>query len=672
VKLYGLDLETHDPYLIDRGASWAYGEGGVLCTGLYEEATGKKLALSGSGGSRIKRLLADKNVLLVGANIVYDLGWLCYEHGMAAKDLRCSLADVALAEACIDEYQPYSLDALAVKYLNEHKGADSLAAWAVRKGLRGDFRKHLKQAWEEAPELVKAYVVSDADQPVRIWKQQERILTETGCLDAAAINFKLIKIVLGMKQRGVRIDMKKRSENGKKLRAVWNELAPAFEKRYGKVNLNSPKQLAELFIRERVPFSNRITVKGREGRPVFAGSEVWEARERLRDRVNGLRVEKGKLVLYVPNRYAARTAADLVRMGLNITNNPSLAKKKIEGLKHTYEVVQWVLDLKLLRFSLENFFGPNLERFIVRHGNNDFRIHPDFNIAGARQTGRFSSANPNGQNIPSRTVLFGETDREIKIYKLCREVFIPDDGMWMGKLDFSGQENRLMAHFAMGRKGDYIRGLYNADPDFDEHDLVGDESGLYDQYGRDVGRKYIKNYRFGKAYGMKVPTMMEYFGWDREHAEHMDRVFDETAPWVKDTMDKASEIIIKRGYVVTVAKRRCHLDSYRGKANTRLAYKGFNKLIQGSGADLMKKAMVMLDAEGLLEVFPLYLTVHDEIVIGVPKTLEALRLLPKVQEIMEHTYPLLVPMRVDPEVGPDWGHVVKYVKCKTRLERKAV
>jgi DNA polymerase I-like protein with 3'-5' exonuclease and polymerase domains len=671
MKLYGIDIETHDPCLTDRGVSWVYGEGSVLCTGLYQAATGVKKALPGAGGATVRKLLLDKNVCLVGANIVYDLGWLCYELKLRADEVRCGLIDVALAEACIDEYQNYSLDALARKYLNEAKGSEPLANWAAGKGLRGDFRKHLKQAMREVPDLVNAYVISDADQPVRIWEKQHKILQESGCMAAADINFRLIRITLGMKQRGVRIDMKKREQNRKLLQGVWDETWADFERRYGKVNLNSPLQLAALFTRVRVPFQHRITIKGYVNCPAFTPAGVWNARSELKSRITGLRVEKGKLMVYVLHQHAGRVAAELAAMGLVVTNNPSLAKEHLKPLRKTYPLVGMVLDLKLLRFSLENFFGPNMERFIVRHGNGNFRMHPDFNIVGARQTGRFSSANPNGQNIPSRTVLFDGTEREIPVYKLCREVFIPDDDMWMCKLDFSGQENRLMAHFAVGPKGGYIRRMYNQNPDFDEHDLVGAESGLYEQYGKSVGRKYIKNYRFGKAYGMQIPTMMAYFGWTREHAEHMDNVFNDAAPWVRDTMDKVSKVIIDRGYVVTVAGRRCHLERFNGKVNTRSAYKGFNKLIQGSGADLMKKAMIDLEDAGLFDMFPLYLTIHDELVIGVPKTKEALKLLPTVAEMMEKAYRLTVPMRVEPELGPDWGHTVEFSEHETKFRRRA-
>jgi DNA polymerase I-like protein with 3'-5' exonuclease and polymerase domains len=677
MKLYGLDIETYDPYLTDKGASWVYGEGGIIVTGLYNRQTGKKSALSGNGGLAVKKLLLDPEVTLAGANIVYDIGWLCYEHKLSAKEVKCSLVDVSVAEQCIDEYQPFSLDALAWKYLCEKKGVGKLPAVAAAKGLKGDFRKHLKTLWDTGYENeIKEYVVSDADQPVRIWEKQTAVLTvkpEKGCedftgsMEAVMTNFKLIKIVLDMKQRGVRIDMKKRTANAKLLQAKADEIFPAFEQKYGKINLNSPKQVAELFRRERVPFRYKLRIKGRapEGRKFknsrdcFAGDEIWEQRKKLRDVFNGLRIEKGTLVLYQPVQYAARTRDDLCRMGYEVTCNPSVGKKALEKHRRAYRIVQDVIDLKSLRYQLDNFFGKNFERYIVNG-----RIHPDFNIVGARQTGRFSSSAPNGQNIPSRTILFEGTPQEIKVYKLCRECFLPDGGMLMGKCDFSGQENRLMAHFAVGSQGGYIRKKYNDDPDFDEHDLVGKDSGLYEEHGREVGRKYIKNYRFGKAYGMQINTMMEYFGWTKEHAGHMDQVFADCAPWVGETMDRVQKIILKRGYIKTVAGRHGHLQSFKGVINKRSAYKGFNKLIQGSGSDLMKKALVNMWERGLCEVFPLYLTIHDEIDFGIPKNAGIIRRLPEVQECMEHTYALSVPMRVDPETGRDWGHMAGRKKEK--------
>jgi hypothetical protein len=81
---------------------------------------------------------------------------------------------------------------------------------------------------------------------------------------------------------------------------------------------------------------------------------------------------------------------------------------------------------------------------------------------------------------------------------------------------------------------------------------------------------------------------------------------------------------------------------------------------------MTKKAVIMLDEKGLLEIFPLYLLVHDEIDFGIPKSAAALRRLPEIQEVMEHTFPLSVPIRVDPEIGNDWGHVAGQRKIKNK------
>jgi hypothetical protein len=204
MRLYGIDIETHDPYLTDKGASWVYGEGEIIVTGLFNAQTGAKKAFDGHGGSTVKKLLLNPNVTLVGANIVYDLGWLCHEHRLKARDVVCGLVDVSIAEASIDEYQPYSLDALAWKYLRERKGFGPLPEIAAAKGLKGDFRRHIKALWDMFYEdEIKEYVISDADQPVRIWEKQREVLSGmvdvdgenfAGCMDAINTNFRLIKL----------------------------------------------------------------------------------------------------------------------------------------------------------------------------------------------------------------------------------------------------------------------------------------------------------------------------------------------------------------------------------------------------------------------------------------------------------------------------------------------
>lgn len=950
MKYYGVDTETEDKLLKERGTSWAFGEGHVIVTGVYDAQTKKKIPLDGSGGKEIYTLLTDPAVTLVGARIIYDLGWFCYEHKLRARDVKCSLIDVALVESVIDEYQKYALDDLAWKYLHERKGSEYLATWARSKGFKGDFRKYLAQAWDEVPDKVREYVLSDADQPYRIWERQKEIIEARGLWEPVIRKNKLIKVMLAMKQRGVRIDVKKKAENYVVLKGHQDRLNAEFEEKHGKVNIGSTKQLAELFTDNDIPFRHKLRIKSRIGGDAFVGEDLWNERKRLKNAFAGVRVIKGQLVIFVARQYAARTAAELKDMGYDVTNNPNIDKKALEALRKTHPLAQEIVDLKQVTSIIDKFMGPKFDRFICPDG----RIRCDFNISGARQTGRFSScfsggtlvrttrgevpiadittqdyvythtgavarvsavldqgikpvyrltteapsdiictidhrfmsssgwkqiqdctevvyvgekyrqdgqclkeshcrdvpvegetvcgrrcttrerdstdgqvytlqntasgrmggrkgdpvlkgkvgaakpderkmlreaspvegscvgrqralddknirrqsavcpqacdggvtwpsclsnsevrcspyrrewgeqragqpcscheeraqkapsnvvrvkglsfvgevqvfditvvhedhsfiANgyavhncaPNLQQIPSKTVLFRKTDHEVNLAKMCREVLIPDDGMFIGKMDYSGQENVLMAHFAVGPGSKEVRKKYNDNPEFDFHAYMGEATGLYEEYGKEIGRKYAKQTSFGLGYGMQITTMMENFGWDKEQAEHIMEVYNDAAPFVRATMDAVSETIVKRGFIRTLGGKQLHLQKFRGKVDTRSAYKGFNKLIQGSAADMMEEALVKIYEAGLDDYFPLYLTVHDEIDFGVPKTREALKKLGELKYIMEHailnadgTPSLLVPIRVDPELGYNWGSMHDFAKNKAKFMKK--
>ena len=964
MKYYGLDIECSDPLLNTAGTSCVFGQGEILCVGLYNAQTEKSRAFNGNGGKAIKDLLLDPDVTLVGANIQYDIYWLLHSHKLMAKEIKCGLIDISIVESFIDEYQLKSLDALAKKYLNIGKQSNILPQLYAERGLKGDFRKHLKVLWDAGyTNEIKEYVLSDADQPCRIWEEQKKRIPEES-MESLSVNLKLIKIVLGMKQRGVRIDMDKRKKNYKLLKAIQDELLASFKEKYGKVNINSTKQLAELFDRERIPYRCKIWIKGLIGETYwevgnyagetydnepyevksepyfFNSSDLWEQRIHLKTLFNGVKVQKGQLVLYVPKQYAYRTNDDLNRLGYITVINPSIDKHALDKLKKEYEVAKEIVELKQVTSILDKFLGPKFDRFIVKHGEDNYRIHADYNIAGARtlrlscigagtkvvtinrgcvpieninsgdliithtgkiaavknlliqgvkatvkvvgdkgqsvictndhqfftpdgwksldkikefsyvdleefckrqremhygnssifserqaisagnsgslshsisqcdvcykarlasrtkkgrdgvemfkseakneryerkkikqtsrlerncfrQQGSFNdqagqwkknlctpnnicgcSGNtcgkntekvcgtsyrrqrgkqcyrescfmleqitsqtapkvgivkksspmgeipvydleidhedhsfileggwlahnchtPNLQQIPSKTVLFRGTEKEIKLYTLCRETLIPDVGMYWGKADYSGQENRLMAHFAVGKGADEIRAKYNENPDFDEHQWVSDEAHVLLRV--ELSRSDAKRVKFALGYGQQIRGLCETNDSSIEEGTKLYKAYNETVPFVQATMDKVSEVIVKRGYIKTLAGRHCHLQSYNGRVDIRSAYKGFNKLIQGSAADMTKKAMVMLDEAGLLDIFPLYLTVHDELDFGIPKSKIALEKLPKLQEIMEHTYLLSVPIRVDPEIGSDWGHV------KGRREKK--
>ena len=688
MRTYGLDIETHDPCLKAhgkekaRGTSWVFGEGEILVTGLYDDRTKAKKALLADGGETVRKLLTNPEAEVVGTRINYDLGWLCSALKLDAHDVKCRLVDVSIMESIIDEYQPFALDDLAWKYLRERKGSEALVGIAAKHGLKGDFRGHLKVLWYGDKERgipsykdeIKAYVLSDADQPVRIWQEQKKVIEERGLQEVAERKNKLILVTLSMKQHGIRIDTKKKLENFKVADAAREKLAAAFRASHGEVNLNSAKQLADLFDRENVPYRHKIRIKGYRGCRPFEGPQVWEERKKLKLTLPGVRVKKGQLVLYVASQYAGRTAYDLTDMGYDVTNNPNIDKYALESLRKKYQVAADVAELKQVNNIITKFLGPEFDRFIAPDG----RIHADFNISGARQTSRFSSSAPNLQQVPSKTILFRKTDHEVPLAKMCRELLVADEGMYLCKMDYSGQENVLMAHFAVGPGSKEIREQYRSNPKFDFHAYIGEISGLYAEYGPEVGRKYSKNCSFGLGYGMQIATMMENFGWDKDTAQKIMDAYNDAAPFVRATMDAVAEVIVRRGYITTIGKKQLHLQKYNGKPDVRSSYKGFNKLIQGSGVDLMEEALVRIFYSGLDRTFPLYLTVHDEIVFGLPLKKSAIEKVAEVKEIMESAIlepdgsrRLSVPIRVDPEVGRNWGYMTELDKIKGKLKARA-
>lgn len=689
---YGFDTETHDPLLTDMGASWVFGQGKIIVAGLYDAEKAEKKAFDGNGGAKLRAILSSASSSLVGASLGYDLGWECYELGMQAKQIKCQLIDVSIAESLIDEYQPYSLDALALKYLRERKGHEKLEVIAASHGLKGDFRKHLLLLWEgdsakgipQYRQEIRDYVISDADQPWRIWLKQKAILEAEGLMPAFVMNMKMVRITLGMKQRGVPIDKDKWNENAAICQRVYKELDDAFVAKYGKVNFRSGKQMAELFDSHGVPYKYKLTFKGwtPDGRKFaktdwFSGDDIWAQRKFLKQHFPSVRVIKGKLVVMVPKQYAERTAEQAASLGYTVTCNPSINKFTFAATKNSHQIVADIMEVKQVGNIVDKFLGPNFERFLVLDKDGVWRIHGDFNPVGARQTGRLSASHPNLQNIPSKTVVFKGTERELNLAKMCREVFTGEPGELYVKLDFSGQENVLQAHFAVGPEGRMIRAMYTENPRLDEHQFVANASGLQEEHGKEIGRKYAKNVRFGLSYGMQVTTMCEQFGWDHDFAEELIEKVKGAAPWVPITMDTIQDMLLAKGdysqggrddkgryfppgkkaafakrYIITIMGRRIHLRQGRD----RDAYKFYNYLIQGSASDMMKMALIAIDESESVET--LLLTVHDEGGFSVPPTPEGVARTLELQKCMQNAVKLSIKINCDPEVGKNWASTI--------------
>jgi DNA polymerase-1 len=605
----------------------------------------------GNGGDDLRNLLLS-DATIVGTNIQYDIGWLEYELGIQGKT-KATLLDIQFAEALIDEYGEYNLDYLSHKYLGVGKRKSALEAWAASNLLKGDFRKYIKDAPEN---LVREYVEADAEYPVLIYRKQEAILKREELMEPFLTDCELIKVVLGMKRRGVRIDEEKRKSNRQVLENAIKEKEEKLQRIYGKLNVNSTKQLASAFTRQNIPYNYKIVIKGRNT-TFYSWGNFSDGLNEVSDYVPGFRRVKNKIQLVVENKKAPSVESTLRANGFVFTSNPTIDKKSLAALAEQYEFVRLVEDIKKGRGIISKFLGDEFTRFIA----NDGKIHPDFNIAKSDEygtiSGRFSASNPNAQQIPSKGSITTEAGEEINLAKLCREVFIPDDGCLFFKIDYSQIEYRLLVHYAVGPGAKEARQEFNENPETDYHKFVMDLTGLE--------RKYAKNCNFGIMYGMGIQSMMANFGWSKDFAEQVMDTYRDAVPYVFTTMKKVQDMAIERektvmvngqqikqsGYIKTIGGRHARLKS------KDFAYAMLNRLNQGSAADIMKRAMVLAHREGLGERLNIAITVHDELDGSVPITPEGLKDLKRLQEIMTTCYTLKVPLLADPEVGKNWFDV---------------
>ena len=338
------------------------------------------------------------------------------------------------------------------------------------------------------------------------------------------------------------------------------------------------------------------------------------------------------------------------------TNKPSVTKAFLQACPH--EVATKILKLRELNKANSTFIDS-----ILRYQHNG-RIHCEFNQLrsddGGTVTGRFSSSNPNLQQIPAR-------DKEIK--SMIRGLFVPEEGAQWGSFDYSSQEPRLLVHYCsmLNKVSRYkmdgiekIVGLYQKS-DIDFHQIIADVAG--------ISRKEAKIVNLGIMYGMGQGKLANTLDITKDEAKELLSNYHDKVPFVKTLADRVATKASKDGQIRTLLGRKCRFNlwepnsfgynkplpyeeaskEYGPGIRRAFTYKALNKLIQGSAADQTKKAMVDCYKEGL---FPL-LTVHDELCFSISSKEQASR----IKEIMETCVDLDVPSKVDQELGNNWGEV---------------
>ena len=318
---------------------------------------------------------------------------------------------------------------------------------------------------------------------------------------------------------------------------------------------------------------------------------------------------------------------------------PSTAEDVLEELAASYELPRTVLDYRTLA-KLKSTYTDKLPQQI---NPNTGRVHTSYHQAVA-QTGRLSSSDPNLQNIPIRRA----EGRRI------RQAFIAAPGHVLMAADYSQIELRIMAHLSNDA------GLLSAfAADLDVHCATAAEvfGVAVDAVSADQ-RRLAKTINFGLIYGMSPFGLARQLGIDRGAAQKYVEVYFARYPGVKRFMDDTRVQARANGFVETVYGRRLYLPDIRA-SNQQLRQaaerSAINAPMQGTAADIIKRAMIGVDAWCRLENFParVIMQVHDELVLEVREDATE-RVAAGIREQMAGAAELKVPLRIHIGVGMNW------------------
>lgn len=524
--------------------------------------------------------------LVVGHNLLYDLEWLRAE----CVRVTAPCFDTMMAAAMLDENRlTYDLDSVARATLAEQKDAGPMYEWLAASFGGKPTREAQAGRIHRAPSvLVGPYAEQDARLAVRLYRAQRELLLREQLGTVAALEFGLLPLLLDMRFHGVAVDVDAAERARDKLRQRITERAAK--------------------LRERVGFA----------------VDVWAADSVAR----------------------ALRAAGVTHFASTPSGKVSITKPWLEA--HSSDVARLVVGIR----SDEKLVGTFLEGYVLgahASGRIHCQFHPLKTDNSGTVSGRFSSSNPNLQNIPAR---------DAEANALLRGLYVPDDPshVWHS-LDYSQIEYRLLAHHAVGDGAALIRKRYNDDATTDYHNATGEM--IREKTGTALGRTYVKNINFGLVYGMGRGALAEFLGVDSETADELFAAYHQALPFVSRTF-AAAEIEARRyGVIHTVLGRACRFPLFervdggysRNPADGRRAHthKSLNRRLQGGAADVMKQAMLDCYRAGM--PVPL-VTVHDELAYSAPHDAASIG---RVREIMEHCVKLSVPLLVKHKRGATWG-----------------
>ena len=640
IDTVAVDIETYDPNLKSKGLGAIRGDGFICGIAVATDNETAYFPLSHADTdlsldkklkiweSLDEKIFQNEKITKVFHNAMYDVCWI---RAVTGKKMRGRIVDTMIAASVIDENRfKYSLDSLSKDYLKDEKYKYDLQEKTLE-WSGGTVKDPISNMHKLPASVVKEYAKQDVNLTLRLWKLFNTKLDEVlytkpennekkTCRNIFELETKLFPCLVDMKFKGVKIDTQKAEEFGKRL-------------------------------------------------------------ERCRDKI----IKFIKLKTNVDVQIWAASSLKNLLDQQKITNYKTTPKSKLPQLPKDYLRTHENRFLRLVAKAREfdkakSTFVDGLLSFV-----HNGRIHADINQirgdGGGTVTGRFSMSNPNLQQIPSKGF----------IGKKMRELFIPDEGYKWGSFDYSQQEPRIVVHYAI-KLG--LPGTDGLQEEFDKenadfHQIVADIAN--------IPRSQAKVINLGLFYGMGKIKLQRELNLDSVNAKHLFQTYHGKVPFVKQLSYALSDFASEEGLLFTLGDRFCRfnkwetndkkwnndkqrfdevplynskeqaMDAYKleqmkkyneltdpkceffDKHYTRaFTYKALNRLIQGSAADMTKKAMVDLYEKGITP----HIQIHDELCFSTTDHESKL-----IKETMEQTMPLEVKNKVDYESGPNWGTI---------------
>ena len=585
-----IDLETKDPDLKTMGSGSITGRSNIVGIAVAVQDWKGYYPIAHEGGGNMDKNMVLKwfqGVLNTDAIKVFHNAMydVCFIRAAGLK-INGTIVDTMIAGSLVDENRfRYDLGSMGRDYIGIGKNEAVLKETADLWGVDA------KSEMYKLPAMyVGEYAEQDADLTLKLWQEMKKQMYHEDVEDIFKLETELFPCLVDMRFLGVRVDTQAAYELKQQLIAEEKECLYKVKK------------------------ETSVDV------------QIWAARS----------IEKVFQKLNLPYDLTAKTSS------------PSFTKNFLQN--HPHPLVKQIARAREINKSHTTFIDT-----ILKHQHKG-RIHAEINQirsdSGGTVTGRFSYNNPNLQQIPARNKELGPR---------IRSLFIPEEGCTWGCFDYSQQEPRLVTHYAA------LDGLYGVDEVLDSynegeadfHQIVSDMAS--------IPRSQAKTINLGLFYGMGKNKLQAELGVSKEDAEDLFRTYHDKVPFVKMLMESVMRRAQDKGRVRTLLGRRCRFNLWEpnqfgihkalshedalaehGPGIKRaFTYKALNKLIQGSAADMTKKAMVDLYKEGIIP----HIQVHDELDISVNNNED------KIKQIMESAVDLEVPNKVDYESGPNWGQI---------------